>query len=92
MNQRGFTPFPIVFGSRMNRQDIENELMNAKTTNSEMVKAHWHAIAKSKQAFIQSENNIRLKKIEKQNQTKFDSSIKRGDIVQYFRKSLNKKQ
>ena len=40
MNQRGLTPFRIVFGSGMNRQDIENELMNAKTANSEMVKAH----------------------------------------------------
>ncbi len=92
MNQRGYSPFQIVFGSNLCRRDIENETLNPKQISNAMVKSHWHAMNESKKAYIEAENDVRLQKIEKCKQLNIDESIKRGTIVQYYRKGTKSEE
>ena len=40
-------------------------------------------------AYIQSQNDVRLQKIERHNRIVSDQQLKKGDIVQYFRRGSN---
>ncbi len=91
LNRKGFSPFQVVFGRNVWKDNIENELSVPKGTDGIVIE-HYKAMQNVKRRYLEAESDARIEAIErKKTNNKLNekfASIQRGDIVQYFRRGI----